>query len=620
MECEQKFFRSTGDLKAIFPEALIVIGGYSVPKLPHRITELFQKHPYIDVLVHDEGELAFAEFLRQHMDGRAYHKIQGLTFKTFDVQEGFISNPRGARIECMDDLPSPFLNGTFDKLIKTYGSKITGVLWETNRGCPYSCTFCDWGNAAVNKIKSFSLERLREEIAWISDQKFYYMFLTDANFGIFVKRDMEIAGYIADCHVKNGFPHHVITNWPKNKGEDVVAIAERLAKGGVACNITMAIQSTNPETLKVVKRVNLAKGKIDKLKSMFHDRHIPTYVEVILGLPMETYETFSAGLNTILSNRLEDRFFMYLCQMLENTELASPESREKYQLETRHCRHTINNRQFDWNDEDIEYEEFVVGTSTMPINDWTKAYVLGYFLTVLYNHRAAVFPLIYLKEEYGILPVDALEFIISHLQENRDSFPVLARNLAHIENQAQLMLDGISTMSELPEVEKLVVLPHVGSLIILSFEKDKFYDELHRIFKEFFIERQLGLEVDALIFEEILIYQKMRFPVWPQKATDEYLFKTAIPNYFQVLTAGLEAQAVEKIPTAVIFKDHERKVETSVEFAAILVRGGLTVDLLSADIQGADRPRDEDELARLRWEMEQRSLDKLKVELDHLHK
>ena len=171
-------------------------------------------------MVHGEGELTFVNFLRQHIGDQQYHEVQGLTYKTPDAPEGFISNPNALRIDNLDELPSPFLNGTFDEILKRYGSKITGALWETNRGCPYFCTFCDWGDAAVNKIKKYSMERLHDEIKWISKNEFYYMFFSDANFGIFKERDMEIAGYLADCHAKNGFPHHVITNWAKNKGEN----------------------------------------------------------------------------------------------------------------------------------------------------------------------------------------------------------------------------------------------------------------------------------------------------------------------------------------------------------------------------------------------------------------
>jgi len=603
------------EVKRQHPNALILLGGFSIPKLSEKISDLFREHSYVDVLVHGEGEMTFASFLREFIGGKNYHTLPGITIRNLDVEAGFVSNPHANRIESLDDLPSPYLNGTFDDMLRRYGAKITGALWETNRGCPYSCTFCDWGNADVNKIKKYDLGRLYDEIQWISDNNFYYMFFSDANFGIFAERDMEIAGYIADCHARNGSPHHVITNWAKNKSEAVVGIAERLARGGVANNITMAVQSTNPDTLKVIKRKNLHKGKIDDLKTLFHDKHIPTYVEIILGLPLETYTTFSKGLNTVLSNRLEDRFFIYLCQMLENTELDSSESRAEYQLDTRRCRHTVSNRKFEWNDMDIEYEEFVVGTSTMPIADWRRAYNLGYFLTALYNHRAAFFPLIYLREQHGVLPVDVLEFIIDELGISLGEYPVMERSLTVIDSQAQLMIDGVSSMGPLPEAGGLVVLPHVGALVMLAHNKHGFLEELASMFKKYFVAR--SLDIDAFVFDEVMTFQKLSFQGWPQQAIVHHAFRTNIQEYFRCLTLGLNAPEILIQPSTVIFTDHARKVETFAEFAATLVRGGLTVDLLKAE--AANGSCDEsDDLAMIRRDMEQRNLDKLRLEFEKL--
>jgi len=601
------------EIKRYFPNSLIVLGGYSIPKIPDRIKEFFRLHPYVDILIHGEGELTFANFLRANMNNHQYSEVAGLTHKNPDVRAGFTSNPDAVRIDDLDTIPSPFLNGTFDEMMSRYGSKITGALWETNRGCPYACTFCDWGDSAVNKIKKYGLDRLREEIEWISRNEFYYMFLSDANFGIFKERDLELAGYIADCHTKSGFPHHVVTNWAKNKGEGVIRIAERLAKGGIASNITMAIQSTNPETLKVIKRKNLAQGKIDHLKSMFHDKYMPTYVEVILGLPLETYETFTLGLNTILSNRLEDRFYVYLCQILENTELDSPESRAEYQLETRHCRHTVSNRKFEWSDKDVEYEEFVISTSTMSQDDWVRSYVVGYFLTVLYNHRSAFFPFVYFREEHGILPVELTEFIISVVQGQPEVYPVLNKSIGHIIGQAQLVIDGENSMSNLPEAEGLVVVPHVGALVLLTKDKEYFYEELGCILRSFIHMRQL--QVNELAFEEILVYQKLRFPSWPQKDVVEHTFNTTVALYFESLTSGGQALEIEEEQLHVIFKDHRRKSDSFAEFAASMVRGGLTVDLLEEEIKNrGSASGGQDNLSIIRREMEQRGLNKLNSE------
>ena len=58
--------------------------------------------------------------------------------------------------------------------------------WETNRGCPYRCTFCVWGAEYYNKIRKFSFEdRLLAEIDWFSKNKIGLVFGCDANFGVF---------------------------------------------------------------------------------------------------------------------------------------------------------------------------------------------------------------------------------------------------------------------------------------------------------------------------------------------------------------------------------------------------------------------------------------------------
>ena len=63
--------------------------------------------------------------------------------------------------------------------------------WETNRGCPFQCTFCDWGSATKTKVRKWERDRLFKEIEWFADNKIPYIDCCDANFGIFVERDLE---------------------------------------------------------------------------------------------------------------------------------------------------------------------------------------------------------------------------------------------------------------------------------------------------------------------------------------------------------------------------------------------------------------------------------------------
>ena len=85
------------------------------------------------------------------------------------------------------DIPSPYLAGYFDEIVDEMREQGLEpyALWETNRGCPYSCTFCDWGSATMTKVRKFSLERAKAEAKWFSDKKIKAVYNCDANFGIF---------------------------------------------------------------------------------------------------------------------------------------------------------------------------------------------------------------------------------------------------------------------------------------------------------------------------------------------------------------------------------------------------------------------------------------------------
>ena len=50
-------------------------------------------------------------------------------------------------------MPSPYLNGLFDELIKDCKYDIEGTI-ETTRGCPFGCTFCEIGTKYYQKIKT----------------------------------------------------------------------------------------------------------------------------------------------------------------------------------------------------------------------------------------------------------------------------------------------------------------------------------------------------------------------------------------------------------------------------------------------------------------------------------
>ena len=48
---------------------------------------------------------------------------------------------------------------------------LRGTVWETNRGCPFSCTYCDWGSATASKVSRMDMDKLGKELLWFAKNK-----------------------------------------------------------------------------------------------------------------------------------------------------------------------------------------------------------------------------------------------------------------------------------------------------------------------------------------------------------------------------------------------------------------------------------------------------------------
>ncbi|MGY8686091.1 hypothetical protein Q2941_51665, partial [Bradyrhizobium sp. UFLA05-153] len=141
-------------LKAADPAFLCVHGGPSAPKYEVGCARFMAEHPHVDVVVRGEGEETARALLTAlaerwpHRSLAALAEVPGLTFRGDDGQP--VRTPDRPRITDLDILPSPYLTGVFDGL-SALGTLMAVI--ETNRGCPYSCTFCDWGSATQSKVR-----------------------------------------------------------------------------------------------------------------------------------------------------------------------------------------------------------------------------------------------------------------------------------------------------------------------------------------------------------------------------------------------------------------------------------------------------------------------------------
>lgn len=340
-------------IKQQWPECLLIFGGPEV-------SAAWLRYDFADCLVLGEGEIAFTDILRLVNQGNKPESI----VKT-------------ERMPSLDDVPSPYVAGVFDKLIEDNPDLTWCAAIETNRGCPYSCTFCDWGGLTQSKIKKFKLERIIEEIKWLRERKISVLYITDANFGIFKSRDVEIAKLIrTELIDKNPYLEYLSMNYEKNSNENVFKIASIF--GPITKGITLSMQSMNPKTLEAIKRTNMNTNNTKQLMRLSKETGLPCYTELILGLPEETLESWKHGICELLELGQHNRIEIYPAHILENTELNLVQ-RSKYQMKTVAVEGALpfSNNEL----EIVEYVDTVCSTNTMGTDELVEAYLYAWMIT-----------------------------------------------------------------------------------------------------------------------------------------------------------------------------------------------------------------------------------------------
>lgn len=410
-------------LKALRPEIMIIFGGPQVPDLPEAF---LRANPFIDVVVHNEGERTFMELL-EAFPANDWSKIQGISY--IDQSGACVRKPNAPRLKDLAEVPSPFLNGLFDDLIQANPEEHWIGLWETNRGCPFQCTFCDWGSATAAKLNKFEMDRLLGEVEWFAAKKIEYVFCCDANFGIF-HRDIDIARKVSEVKHRTGYPVALSVQNTKNATERAYQTQKILSDSGLNKGVALSMQSVDSHTLESIKRQNISLETYLELQRRFTRDGVETYSDLILGLPGETYESFVAGVDTLISTGQHNRIQFNNLSILPNAEMANPAYMAKYGLKTVRSEIINFHGTREASDDDVpEYQHLVVSTASMPADDWRRTRSFAWMCAFLHFDKIMQMPIIVAHELTGIayrdiikayIDVDAKEYPL--LGEIRDFF------------------------------------------------------------------------------------------------------------------------------------------------------------------------------------------------------
>lgn len=379
-----------GAIKTKHPHVAIIFGGPNYPLDEARQIEFLRSHPHIDFFVVKEGEVAFASLverlLEQDMDLNAYYDLPSVHYIDKRSGEPHL-NPVGPRIRDLSEVPSPYLLGWMDEY---FGDGFMPII-QTNRGCPFTCTFCVEGTSYYQKIYRSSAEKVASEIEYIAERmqpalvkgERADLFIADSNFGMY-QQDIVTCKAIRGAQENYGWPQYISVATGKNQKERVLDAA-RLVQGAI--RLSGSVQSLDPEVLANIKRANVDPDQLVALAFEGSDIGANTYSEVILGLPGDSLPKYKKTVSQLIEmgfNKVET----YTLMLLHGSELDSQNTREQYQFVTKYRVIPRCFGHFDCLDTDIsvgEIEEVVVATSTMPFEDYVVCRELALLVTLFYN-------------------------------------------------------------------------------------------------------------------------------------------------------------------------------------------------------------------------------------------
>jgi len=515
-------------LKRQKPETLIVFGG---PQVPDRVGDFLRKHPFIDIACHGEGEQLFLSILENYFS-RNWEEIPFISYLRKDGS--VVQQPRAPRISELSVIPSPYLEGVFEPLMMANPKEQWLALWETNRGCPFSCTFCDWGSAMASKVYKFDMERLFREIDWFAEREIEFVFCCDANFGI-LQRDLEIARYVAETKKKFGYPHALSVQNTKNVIERVYKVQEILADAGLNKGVTLSLQSVDPNTLRSVKRHNISLKSFQELQRRFTRDNIETYTDMILGLAGETYESFADGVSHVVENGQHNRIQFNNLSILPNAEMGDPEYQKKYGLIIQETKIINMHGSLTEADEIYETQQLVVGTNTIPKTDWVRVRVFSWMTALLHFDKILQIPLIIL---HSICSVSFKE-LFKIFAEGETASPIISEIRSFFINKAIDTQNGAAEYCE--SKEWLNIWWPADELILIKLCTENklktFYEEAEQEIKRFLREKSLA-PPSHLLDESIYLNQNLMKLPFQNKDLDIQLSHN-VWEFYQTALRGI---------------------------------------------------------------------------------
>jgi len=483
-------------VKAYYPDCLVIMGGIHIPE---KSDGFFREYPYVDLIIHGEGEVTFTAVLLAFLSGGGFESMPGVSIRRPDNSTLKTSLPN--RISDLSKLPSPYLTGVFDSIIDL------PFLWnasqETNRGCPYPCTFCAWGPAYQQKVWQFSEDRIIEELEWFGRHRIEYIFNCDANWGIF-ERDLELTRKMAEIKARyQGYPKKFRMCTAKNSNDRVFDISRILDRAGMNKGATLSFQSMNDTVLEAVKRRNIKIKDFTSYMRQYREAKIATYTELIMGLPCETYTTFKEGIDKLINAGQHNGLNNYVCLMLPNDEMSDPDYVRKHRLGWVKMPILLAHST-PGSDPVQEYQDVVVSTNSMPVEDWERIFIFSWAVQSFHCLGLTQTMALFLRKQFGVQYSVFYEKLIDYFSSRPET--LLGQQLVRVSDIVSGSIQGGRLDMVMPKFGEIYWPLEEAAFLNCVTDKETFYRELAGFVDDLL--GQSGRSVDRTLLSNLLSYQR----------------------------------------------------------------------------------------------------------------
>lgn len=253
-------------IKKVSPETTIILGGPEVSYTPFRINL-----DDADYIIQGEGDRAFYELCQNIIN----------------------STPPKDKIVPMSlpklkELELPYRYYTNEDIANRY------IYVEISRGCPFECEFCL--SSMDEKVRAFDLDKILEEFEILWQRGARNFKFVDRTFNL----NMRAANRVLDFFLKKEPPYFahfevIPDHFPASLREKIAAFPPG------ALQLEIGIQTLNPEVANSISRQMNLKKMRENISFLENDSHAHIHLDLIVGLPGESLESFGKNLDTLVS-------------------------------------------------------------------------------------------------------------------------------------------------------------------------------------------------------------------------------------------------------------------------------------------------------------------------------